>query len=206
MRKLVALRGASMGAVVVSFLLLSSPAASQEDKMLRPPQAAPEATFYRDLNFNGPAVFVNEPKANLQLNWRVNSIRIRSGQWQLCERPNFRGTCRTYDRDTIMLGTPLRGREVQSMRPLNWWPGNPTVPGNNPSLRGMASQFYPTPAQNGYRVLACDRSSSAGASCAAATADRFCEAMGWRASARELLETVNGRVYLADVLCSHTGR
>lgn len=204
MQKRVASFGAGMGAAVVGFLCLSSPASSQEDKMLRPPQVNPEATFYRDVNFNGPAVYVNEPKTNLQLNWRVNSIRIKSGQWELCERPNFRGTCRTYDRDTIVLGTPFRGREIQSIRPTGWWQ-NPHVPGNNPSLRGMAAQFYPAPAQNGYRIPACERGGSATAQCAASTADRFCAAMGWRHGARQSMETVAGRVYLADVLCSNTG-
>lgn len=169
--------------------------------MWRPPEQ-PEATFYRDMNFQGPAVYVNEAKRDLGLAWRVNSIRIKSGRWELCERTNFRGTCRTYDRDTIMLNTPLRGRTVQSLRPVGW-SGNPQEPGNNQSLRGMAAQFYPAPSQNGYRVLACRF--QANASCAAETADRFCAAMGWRGSAREALETVRGRVYLADVLCSHTG-
>jgi hypothetical protein len=29
--------------------------------------------------------------------------------------------------------------------------------------------------------------------------------MRWRSAAREAMETVRGRVYLADVLCSNTG-
>lgn len=181
---------------------ISAPAISQDDKMARPPQG-PEATFYRDINFQGPAVFVSGPNPNLGLAWRVNSIRVKSGRWELCEQTNYRGPCRTYDRDTIMLGSPLRGRQVQSIRPTGW-NGSPGEPGSNQSLRGMAAQFYPAPAQNGYRVLAC-RSQSANASCAAETADRFCASMGWRASARQSLETVRGRVYLADVLCSNTG-
>ena len=178
---------------------LATPVFSQDDRMYRPP-ARPEATFYRDANYSGPAVYVNEAKSNLRLTWPVNSIRIASGRWELCERPNFRGTCRTYDRDKPLLNRLLRGHEVQSIRPLGWG----GAAGNNPSLRGMAAQFYSAPARDGYRVQACSRG-NANAACASRTADEFCVAMGWHTSAREAMETVSGQVYLADVLCSNTG-
>lgn len=181
-------------------------AAAQDDKMLRPP-AQPEAIIYRDAGYKGPAVNVSRSEANLGLAFRINSIRVTSGEWQLCERPNFAGNCRVYDKDTALLG--LRGIEVQSMRPIGWGGGGgggqqPLEPGRNPNLRGMAAQFYAAPAARGYRVLACEYG-SANQSCAKRTADRFCADMGWRASARQALETVRGRVYLADVLCSNTG-
>jgi hypothetical protein len=200
MKKSSLLTAATLGAVAAVTLPFAV-ASAQEDKMYRPP-AQPEATFYRDLNYSGPAVYVNEAKPSLQLNWPVNSIRIKSGRWQLCERANFGGECRTYDRDTAMLYRPYAGRRVQSIRPIGWSP--PGEPGGNPSLRGMAAQFYPAPAVNGYRALAC-RYGSASAACAKQAADRFCVSMNWRASARQSMETVAGRIYLADVLCSHTG-
>lgn len=193
----------SAGRIIIG-LALSVPfsvANAQEDRMLRPPMQ-PEATFYRDFNFRGPAVFVNEPKPDLQLSWTVNSIRIKSGRWELCERPQFRGDCRTYERDTAMLYRPYAGQRVQSIRPLGWtWPGEP---GDNPSLRGMAAHFFPAPATNGRRVLACP-SGQDSAACAARTARQFCTTMGWRTSARQAMETVRNRNYLADVLCSNTG-
>lgn len=189
---------------VVAAVGLAQLGLGQDDRAYRPP-APPEAIIYRDLGYSGPAVNVSQAQPNMGLAWRVNSIRVRSGRWELCERTNFRGTCRSYDADNAMLGNPLRGVTVQSMRPMGGGGGgNPEVPGNNPSLRGMAAEFYPAPAQNGRRILACVRG-SATANCAAATADRFCVALGWTASARETMETVSGRVYLADVLCSGTG-
>lgn len=180
-------------------------AIAQDDKMLRPPMQ-PEAIIYRDAGYKGPAVNVTQAQSNLGLAFRINAIRVRSGEWQLCERPNFAGNCRVFDKDTALLG--LRGIEVQSMRPLGWGSGGggqqPVEPGRNPNLRGMAAQFFAAPATRGYRVEACEYG-SATQSCAKRTADRFCADMGWRASARQALETVRGRVYLADVLCSNTG-
>jgi len=180
-------------------------AAAQQDKMWRPDTPA-EAIIYRDAGYQGPAVNISRPEANLGLAWRVGSIRVRSGQWQLCERTNYRGNCRTVDADRPVLGRPLRGIVVQSMRPLGGSGGGSGSyePGRNPSLRGMAAEFYPAPARGGYRVLACP-SGSATAACAERNAAQFCSAMGWRRSVRQGMETVRGRVYLADVLCSNTG-
>ena len=53
-------------------------------------------------------------------------------------------------------------------------------------------------------MLACARG-AATANCAAQTADNWCRSIGWNGSAREHMETVGGRVYLADVLCVRSG-
>lgn len=58
------------------------------------------ATIYRDGGYRGTAVYAPSARPNLNLSWRVNSIRVHSGSWELCSRPNFEGTCRTYDEDT----------------------------------------------------------------------------------------------------------
>jgi hypothetical protein len=190
---LLALAGAGLVGVGV--------AAAQEDKMWRP-DAPPEAIIYRDAGYQGPAVNVSEPQPNLGLAWRVNAIRVRAGRWQLCERASYRGNCRIIDADRPVIGTPLRGIRVQSMRPLGGGLGG-NEPGRNPSLRGMASEFYPAPARGGYRVLACP-SGSPTADCAERSANQFCSAMGWRRSAGQTMETVRQRVYLADVLCTNS--
>jgi len=179
-------------------------AAAQDDRMLRPPAQA-EAIIYRDANYKGPAVNVSRAEPDLGLAWRVNAVRVTSGEWQLCERRNYGGNCRTISRDTPILG--LRGIEVQSMRPMGWGGGGggrPGEPGRNPSLRGMAAEFYSAPAMNGYRVEACE-TGNATAFCARRSAEQFCSSMGWRTAARQAIETVRGRAYLADVLCSNTG-
>lgn len=181
---------------------VASGVAAQSDKMLRP-EPRSEAIIYRDIGYQGPAMNVSEAQPNLGLGWRVNAVRIVSGEWQLCEGTNYRGRCRTVTRDTPLLGNPLRGMAVQSMRPVGASAPSGEA-GDNLSLRGMAAEFYPRPAQGGYRVRACT-TGSATANCAARTAEQFCMAMGWRRSTREAMETVRGQAYLADVLCSNTG-
>jgi hypothetical protein len=184
--------------VVLGFA--SAPLRSQEERIFRPPPGV-EATIYRDANYNGPAVAISQAQSNLGLAWPVNSIRIKAGEWQLCEQPGFRGQCSTYDADNPMIGNRFRGRVVQSIRPIGF--GDQT--GDNRSLRGMAAEFFPAPARFGRRILACPVG-NATANCAKRSADRFCRTSGWTGSARQAMETVNGRIYLADVLCTRTGR
>ena len=193
---------AAVVAVSGAGLFASSSAQPPEDKMLRPP----EATNYRDAAYKGPAVFIGEEKSNLGLAWPVNSIRVASGRWELCERTRFRGQCRTVDRDTPMMGNILRGITVQSIRPVGSGGGgwNPNPPANDQVARGNFAEFHTQPSQGNYRVLACTRG-SATANCAAQTADTWCRSIGWNGSAREHMETVAGRIYLADVLCVRSG-
>jgi hypothetical protein len=164
------------------------------------------ATIYRDPNFSGPAVAVAGAEPNLALRFPVYSIRVQRGSWELCPERNFRGRCLVVDRTTPDLRRAYGwGGALQSMRPADSWGGGGSggAPGGQ-SLRGMASEFYPAPRLGGGRVEACPRS-SATAACAADTADRFCRTAGWNGSARQLMETVNRRVYLADVLCVRSG-
>lgn len=199
---MVSRRFAQAGGVLVALAGVTAVSA-QDDRMLRPPETA-EAIIYRDAGYKGPAVNVSRAEPDLDLSFRVNAIRVRSGTWQVCERPDYRGTCRSFNRDTPLLA--IRGMAVQSMRPEGG--GGGSLPGgeqgSNPNLRGMAAQFYPAPALRGYRVEACT-TGSATANCAKRTAIEFCTSMGWRTSARQMMETVRGRAYLADVLCSNTG-
>ena len=177
---------------------------AQTDKMA--PMGRGEATIYRDTNFSGPAVFVGEAKTNLALRWSVNSIRVKSGTWELCARTRYRSPCITVSADepNIRRFAPQM-MMVQSMRPLGYAPPVIEHPAAGTSLRGMAAEFFPAPGNsNGRRVLACGYG-SASANCAAETADSYCKSIGWAGSARQSMETVNSRVYLADVLCTRTG-
>lgn len=180
--------------------------AQDQDERRRPPgEQRAEATIYRDSSYRGPAVSVERAHGDLRLAWGVRSIRVRSGTWQLCPEANYRGNCITVDRDTPDLGFRLGlMRRLQSMRPLGGG-GGEDVPGDYRSLRGMASEFYPAPSVRGEgRVLGCRRG-SATAACAKQSADQFCRQAGWNGSARQALETVGRRVYLADTLCVRSG-
>lgn len=194
---ILAAAAASIGAGV-----LATSAQTPDDRMYRPP----EATIYRDAAYRGPAVFVGEAKPNLGLAWPVNSVRVASGRWELCEKTRFRGTCRTVERDTPMLNNVLRGLTIQSIRPVGSGGGgwDPAPPANDQVARGNFAEFHTQPAQGNRRLLAC-QSGSVTANCAAQTADNYCRSIGWNGSAREHMETVAGRVYLADVLCVRSG-
>lgn len=192
---------AAVAASLGAGFLATSNAQAPGDKMYRPP----EATIYRDAGYRGPAVFIGEAKPNLGLAWPVNSVRVTNGRWELCERTRYRGTCRTVDRDTPMLNNILRGLTIQSIRPVGTGGGwNPAPPANDQSVRGNFAEFHTQPSTGNYRVLACT-SGSASSSCAARAADTWCRSIGWNGSAREHMETVGGRVYLADVLCVRSG-
>lgn len=192
----------------VAVLAAGAAVAQEQDERRWPPggQRA-EATIYRDSNYRGPAVAVERDQPDLRLAWGVRSIRVRSGTWQLCPEANYRGNCITVDRDTPDLGLRLGlMRRLQSMRPFGGnGGGGGQAPGDFRSLRGMASEFYPAPSIRGEgRVLGCRRG-SATAACAKQSADQFCRQAGWNGSARQALETVGQRVYLADTLCVRSG-
>ena len=112
----------------------------------------------------------------------------------------------TVERDTPMLNNILRGITIQSIRPVSGGGGgwNPQPPARDQVARGNFAEFHTQPSQGNYRVLACTRG-SATANCAAQTADTWCRSIGWNGSAREHMETVSGREYLADVLCVRSG-
>jgi len=164
-----------------------------------------EATIYRDIGYSGPAVAISQTNGDLGLAWPVNSIRVGSGRWQLCERPNFRGDCRTVDSDTPRLGSLLRGIRIQSIRPLGGGGGGPVIPVTpDQSVRGRFAEFHTAPQANGARILSCPNGGST-ANCAARTADAYCVSIGWNGAAVQNQETVGRSVYLADVLCVRSG-
>lgn len=185
-----------------SGLLTNSAAQTTQERGYRPA----EATIYRDAAYRGPAVFIGEAKQNLGLAWPVNSIRVASGRWELCEKTRYRAPCRTIDRDTPMLGNVVRGLTIQSIRPLSGGGGGGGIhpPANDQVVRGNFAEFHTQPGTGGYRMLAC-ASGSATANCASRTADTYCRSVGWNGSAREHMETVASRIYLTDVLCVRSG-
>lgn len=184
------------------FVATGTAAVVAQDKMA--PVGQGEATIYRDQGYSGPAVYVNRPQPNLRLSWPVRSIRVTSGTWELCARTEYRSPCiRVAANDPNLSGRLGRLSMMQSMRPLSVIPDRPGPPAGS-SLRGMAAEFFPAPGRNGYRILSCANGGST-ANCAARTADEFCRSAGWNGSKSESQETVDRRVYLADVLCVRSG-
>ena len=122
--------------VTSAAIIIAATAMAQTDKMA--PIGRGEATIYRDLNFQGPAVFVGEAKPDLGLAWPVRSIRVRSGTWELCARTRFRAPCARVSADESDLRRVSRVLyAVQSMRPIGYAPPVQPDPPAGTSLRGM---------------------------------------------------------------------
>ena len=71
--------------------------------------------------------------------------------------------------------------------------------GTGQSLRGLASEYFVAPERGGNRIEVQPGTAEA----MSREAIEFCRTHGWRASAHQRLQTVEGRFYLADVFCAN---
>lgn len=81
--------------------------------------ASPAAALdlFRERNFRGVTMTVPEADSNMRFSAR--SLKTGGGEWMLCPRPFYGGTCITVNKDTADLRLP-RGfsGEVKSVRPI----------------------------------------------------------------------------------------
>lgn len=161
-------------------------------------QRGGEITFYSDIAFRGRTFVVTGARDYARVPFTVRSARIARGEaWQICADVQYRGRCNTVDSDQGNIAWT-----VNSVRPARGTPGpGPGAPGSERTLRGMSAEFFVQPSAGGRRVASC---TSGAAACAKDSANRFCQSRGWTASSYERQETVAGRNYLADVLCTRT--
>lgn len=194
-----------IGTTFAAVLMLSGLAIAQEepapmqqqDERSRPPTQGSgglEAIVHRDTLFNGPFQSVTASRPDLNLGWEARSIRVRSGEWQVCTGRNFTGRCTTIKSDTPALSPQFRS--IQSMRPTGGW-----GTGVGQSLRGAASEFFPAPRRDGQRIECQGGGTS---SCARQAANQFCRSVGWPLARTQSVETESGQSVVADVLCSRT--
>jgi hypothetical protein len=171
-----------------------------------PPARHGELVFFSGAGFGGQAYRISGARPDLQVPFRVRSVLVAQGEaWQVCAGSSFRNPCTLVDDSRADRGL-LSLVSIRSARPVGPT-GDEGFAGSGfagPSMRGMASEFFRAPESRGSRVLACG-GGPVSAACAAQTATRFCRARGYGGSAFQQLETVRGRTYLADVLCSHAG-
>ncbi|MEW5683540.1 MAG: beta/gamma crystallin-related protein [Pseudomonadota bacterium] len=178
---------------IAAAITLGLPATSAAQ---RPGPGPGELTFYSQIGFRGQSYTVTGPRETIHIPWTVRSARLSGGSWQICQRSGYRGRCNEVNDTQGNIAWT-----VGSARPLRVGPPEPPPPTAGGSLRGMSAEFHPQPAERGVRVQSC---ASGAAACASEAADRFCRARGWTASSYERQETVSGRNYLADVLCTRT--
>ena len=107
---------AAIGFVFVLAATSFVAAAQAQDAAPRQLGGRGEATIYQSPEYSGAAVGVSRARPDLGLAWRVGSIRIDRGVWELCSRANFEGSCQRYDASRPRL--PAAQRRVQSIRPL----------------------------------------------------------------------------------------
>jgi hypothetical protein len=168
----------------------AAPTSVQADPLSRPAQQGGlEAMLHSDTLFRGSVQSIRGPTPTLNLDWDVRSIRVRSGEWQICTGRNYTGTCRTIDSDQQTLTGQFR--RIQSIRPTGGF-----GTGIGESLRGATAEFFPAPMRNGQRI------ECSGSSCARSEANAFCRSVGWILARSQALETVGGRSVVSDVLCA----
>ncbi|WP_114952073.1 hypothetical protein [Sphingosinicella terrae] len=160
-----------------------------------------EVMLFSQNGFRGQTFIVSGTRPTLPIPWTVRSVRVAPGEaWDLCTRTGFRAPCNRVAIDTASVSW-----RVASARPsqvVTLPEPVPPVGGGGGSLRGMSAEFFTQPSDGRGRVISC---ASGAAACAADSANRFCRSRGWTAASYHRQETVGGRNFLADVLCTRTG-
>ena len=181
-----------------ALLAFAAPAAAQ-DRM------APNAQLFSATNYQGRSLTVVRDMPVIPATWSARSIRMGGGSsWEVCELPNFRGRCTVLTGSSANLQAQLGVSGVRSIRAAVAVPTplpQPVPGGGGRSLKGMAAEFFPAPETRGRRIEACNREGG-GSACITREADNFCKSMGYVRSRNSAAQTISGRIFLADVLCS----
>jgi hypothetical protein len=134
----------------------------------------------------------------------MKSVEIGAGsQWEFCSGKTYTGCRQVAQSDPATVMTVRSARPVGALLVAGELAPapQPGQRGGGASLRGVASEFFVAPDDGGNRV-------EVPAGTAEATTRRaieFCRARGWRASPHSRLQTIGGRYYLVDLLCSDSG-
>ncbi|WP_129791339.1 hypothetical protein [Sphingosinicella sp. CPCC 101087] len=157
-----------------------------------PAQNRGEVILFSQIGFRGQTFVISGERQTVRVPWAVRSARVASGeQWELCSRTRFRGPCNRLSRNVANVRWAVASaRPTAIMLP---------EPGGGESLRGMSAEFFPRPSDGRGRVISC---ASGAAACAADSARAFCRSRGWNGAGYHRQETVGGRNFLADLLCT----
>jgi hypothetical protein len=162
-------------------------------------QEQAELIMFARGQYKGASYSVAGASQSMRVPFTVKSVQIPEGQaWELCSGNTFSG-CKEFTKSD-----PSMVFNVRSVRPIA--PKITTVSqsvgavvtGPNPSLRGMASEFFVAPDDRGTRIEITAGTNEA----TTARARDFCRTRGWRYSVYARLQTIDGRNFLADVLCA----
>ena len=162
-------------------------------------QANREVTLFSRGHFKGARYTITEP-TQFQVPFVMKSVVIPAGSvWEFCSGSTYSG-CRQLSQSVPATVMTVRSvRPVATILPASATPSGGTLSGQ--SLRGMASEYFVAPDEGGNRVDVQPGTTEA----MSLRASEFCRSHKWRSSAYARLQSIGGRFYLADVLCSDTG-
>jgi hypothetical protein len=179
---------------IVAMLAAATPAAAQSNA---------EATLYSRGNFQGGGMVLSGAREKMEP-VQVESLQLSPGTaWELCSGRTFTGCKRFSESRKSMVMTVRSARPIAGAIPES---ASASVEagaakGSGASLRGLASEFFVMPDEGGSRVEV-----GGTARALPQRATDFCRAHGWRESPYQREQSVGGRSYLADVLCTDSAR
>ena len=164
-------------------------------------QSGGEATLYSHGNFRGGRMVLSDAREKMDP-VQVESLQLTPGSiWELCSGRTFSGCKRFSESRKSMVMTVRSARPIEGAIPESASAAVGSLKGSGASLRGLASEFFVMPDEGGSRI---EVGGTAGA--LPQRAADFCRAHGWRQSPYQREQSVGGRNYLADVLCTDAAR
>lgn len=165
----------------------------------------PQLTLFSDRFYRGDAQRFTADQPQLSA-ITPQSLKIE-GRWELCSDSDFKGQCMEVDRNYPVAAGLGSGFSLKSLRhlPAGGGAGKPAasvIPGGT-SLIGVASRYWTAPTYGRERILACPNGTS-NFNCGHDTAEEMCRRAGYRSVRYWQLQTVDTRVYLADILCTRS--
>jgi len=166
---------------------LPSPAAAQADTGL---------SVFSQGHFKGFRTVISGP-AQYKRPLVVRSLIAAAGiEWELCSGLTYTG-CRQFKGSVpAMVMTVRSARPVAAVLPSTAGVRS-GVTATGQSLRGMASEYFVAPDERGSRIEVQPGTAEA----MTRRAGEFCRSRGWRSSPYGRMQNVDGRAFLADVLC-----
>lgn len=157
-----------------------------------------EAILYSSTNYRGASYRMSGPTRPIDPAFVAKSIRLPEGQsWEVCSGRTFTD-CRE-----LTASDPSTVISIRSARPIapvltEAQTAAAVAAGGQASLRGFSSEFFIVPGDGGNRIEVAQGTSEA----MTRLAIEFCRGKGWQSSPYARLQRVEGRHFLADVLCA----
>ena len=190
------------GLIIAGATMLLAASAAAQDQVSQP------AIVYSKGHFQGAELTIWGAWQHISPEFTARSIKIPDGtNWEFCSGNTFTG-CKEFSQSVSATVITIRSvRPVASAivsTPGNGLPASAGAAATgipDKSLKGLASQYFIAPRQNGRRIAV----SPGTAEAMRQAANGFCGTYGWRMSVYSRLQKTGTVYYLADVLCADSG-